>query len=169
MSWSDVVSIVGALGVGSFIGQYLIGSQQRRQVRSDVLKHLSDAETARWAGGTTPAPNFTESMRELETAALIARVPRRVIAHYKVFAYCARWLSQASWDDDPDPEYGGGINGEFADLVRAAAGEVSRVTWAPWWGRVGMKRRLAKRRTEAGHIERIESTLARAEKYLADY
>lgn len=92
MDISGVVSVVGALGIGSFIGQYLIGSQQRRQVRSEVLKHLSDAETARWAGESTPIPNFTESMRELETAALIARVPRRAVAHYKMFAHCAKWL-----------------------------------------------------------------------------
>jgi hypothetical protein len=149
---SSFASIIGALGIGSFVGQYLIGSQQRRQIRSEVLRQLSHAESARWAGSSNYL-SFTEAIRELETAALIARVPRKVIANYTLFAYAARTLSEEDAEENPDQEFGGGINAHFGDLVRAAASEVSRSVWSPWIGRLGAGHRMKQQRNQAAQIE----------------
>ncbi|MDV8071160.1 hypothetical protein R4P64_32090 [Rhodococcus sp. IEGM 1366] len=147
------------MGIGSFVGQYLIGSQQRRQLRSEVLKHLAHTETARWAPEEPGNPKFRESMRELETAAMISRIPRKVVDQYKVFAYVAWWLSQESWDDHPFSETGGGlIESDFADIVRDVAAELSRSAWSPWAVKVNQNSRLKK--NDLG-VEAIDNTRVR--------
>lgn len=161
MDISGIASVIGALGIGSFAGQYLIGAQQRRQFRSEVLRQLAHTESSRWAN-EQQVPPFLESIRELETAALIARVPEKVVVHYKIFATTAWWLSRASWEEDSDEEYGGGIDGHFADLVRGAANELSRSVWSPWTSRVGRAGRLKTRRGLAEQISGASSYLARA-------
>jgi hypothetical protein len=42
-------------------------------------------------------------MRTLQTAALIARLPRDVVWEYAVLAQTARWVSEQNWERDPDP------------------------------------------------------------------
>lgn len=167
MDISGIASIIGALGIGSFVGQYLIGSQQRRQLRSEVLKHLAHTENARWAPDESGDPKFRESMRELETAAMVARIPRKVIDQYKVFAYAAWWLSRESWDSHPFSESGGGlIAGDFAAIVRDAAAEVSKSAWSPWAAKFGQAPRLKTNDQAVAVIDdsRVRSNMERARK-----
>jgi len=169
MDPATVVSIISALGIGSFVGQYLIGSRERRQLRSDVLTQLSYAETARWAGHSKPpTPDFNTSIRDLETAALIARVPRKAVMHYKRLAYTGWWLSVDDAESNPDHEFAGGIDGDLANLIRAAAAEVSHVVWSPWLGRMRLSRRLQKQDQTVRTIDSggVKHTYARAGEHL---
>lgn len=167
---SSVVSVLGALGIGSFVGQYLIGSQQRREVRGAVLRHLEQAESARWAGEAHPpgSPTLQTAMRDLETAALIARIPRKAVMHYKLLAYTGWFLSSDDAEQNPDAEYAGGINGDFANIIRAAAGEVSRLVWSPWLGRLGLTTRLNAQLKAVDAIDDagVKNLLKYARKYL---
>ncbi|HEY0227316.1 MAG TPA: hypothetical protein VGC05_13195, partial [Mycobacterium sp.] len=128
------VPLLGALGVGSVIGNYIGAGSARREVRSGVLKSMAATESRRWAG-TSDYRDFVIAVRDLETAALIARVPRHAVRHYLVLAEAARHLSDASFEQfgGGDELGAGGIDGYFADVVRAAAEAITRLAWRPWW------------------------------------
>ena len=148
MNWSVVGSIVGALGVGLLVTQYVLGGQARREVRSAVLRQLAEVEIARWAGppGEVDLLGFRETVRELETAALIARIPRRAVVHYLVCAYASRWASEEFYERHGDEEVGGILPTDIYNVVRDAAETVSRLAWSPWFSRIGLRRRIKKQR-----------------------
>lgn len=153
---ANLVSLAGALGLGSVLGQFLMAGGQRRQTRAEVLRALGDVESSRWAGDEKPAMPFSVAMRELDTAALLARVPREAVVHYKLLAQAGFWASVESWEQYPDPEFGGGIETDLATIIREAAAEISSLVWRPWVGRVGLRRRIRVREARVGAIENQE-------------
>lgn len=165
MDVATVVALIGALGIGSIVGQYVAGAGQRRQTRAEVLRALGRVESARWAGPDEPEVPFRQAIRELETAALLARLPRDLIVHYKVLAQAGHWLSTESWDEYPDPEFGGGIEGHFADVIWDAAADVSQLAWRPWLGRVRIHRRIRERDSRAKEIDdaKVQRELKRSQ------
>ncbi|MCZ4277744.1 hypothetical protein [Rhodococcoides yunnanense] len=143
MDISGVALIIGALGIGSFAGQYLIGSQQRRQLRSAVLRHLARTEDNRWNGtSSTDASRrqFDDSVRDLVTAAIVARVPRRPLMLYLELATAARNMSDEDVDANPAQDEAGIIHPGLNRCVRAAATALSGLMWSPWLARVRMKK-----------------------------
>jgi len=74
---------------------------------------------------------FQTSMRKLQTAALVARLPRDAVWEYAVLAQAARWLSEEEWERTGDPETGGGIDGYLAEAAREAARAVAAIAWSP--------------------------------------
>ena len=76
-------------------------------------------------------PPFQEASRGLQTAALIAQIPRPVVKRYLELAQAGSWASRDSWESDHDPEFGGGIDATLADCIRLAATAVADVVWAP--------------------------------------
>jgi hypothetical protein len=163
-----LVSILSALGIGSFIGQYFSGAHQRRTIRSEVLANLAKVEDARWAREEPHEPPFQEAMHNLETSALIARIPRKAIVHYRALAYAAWWMSTESFDEGDDPRYAGGISGNLANATRVAAGEISRLAWSPWTARIQMNKRLREQTTAAAAITDtgVSRTLQRAREHV---
>ncbi|OZD06445.1 hypothetical protein CH275_09485 [Rhodococcus sp. 06-235-1A] len=173
MDISGVASIIGALGIGSFAGQYLIGSQQRRQLRSEVLRHLANTERTRWAGALSSDPSFQQfkdSIRELETAAIIARVPRRPLRLYIQLATAARLMSDDDVEEKDGQEEAGGISTALSRCVRSSAAQLSRLMWSPWLARACMKRRTNEIEREAqGLDEAVVSAVDRAKKFHTYY
>lgn len=160
-----IASVISALGIGSFIGQYLIGAQQRRQLRSEVLRHLAQTETVRWANGVSNGPGFRESIRELEAAAMVSQIPQRVVKQYTIFAYTAWWLSVENWEESSgNEEEAGHIDGQLAELAQEAAVELSAAAWSPWTSKFRRGSRLKKRISRAESIDNLHVTgsLARA-------
>jgi hypothetical protein len=167
---ATVVSLIGALGIGSVAGQYAASGGQRRQTRADVLKALHHTERARWVNGEPDDPPFPAAMRELETAALLARIPREGVLDYKVLAYAAFWSSGEAFEElseDDAEQYGGGIESKFATLVREAAEDLSKLVWSPWLARPGLGRRIANREARYGGLAegREKAALNRARQY----
>lgn len=165
---ATVASLVGALGVGSVLGQWLSGGRDRRAARAAVLDALREVETARWAPAKPEKPTFVQATRELETAALLARIPRKYVRFYLHVADAAHTLSQQSWDDYPDEEDGGGaISAVFADAVREAARLVTDVTWSPYVLRVRYPVRLARLDKTMNAIEdqQVKREIERARSY----
>lgn len=129
---TEVVAILGVLGVGSILGQYVGSSKDRREARAGVLSALAEVESGRWVGANSKTPDeFRSSLRSLQTAALIARLPRDAVWEYAVLGQAARWLSDEQWEREPDPELGGHINGYLAEAVREAARAIVVMAWAP--------------------------------------
>jgi hypothetical protein len=96
-----------------------------------VLTALADAESARWAGpDLKTSAEFQISLREFHTAALVARLPRGAVWEYAVLAQAARWVSQESWERDPDPDTGGGIDGYLAEATPEAARALAVIAWS---------------------------------------
>ena len=138
-------------------------------MRSEVLRHLSSTEHARWAGPSSsdpPLSQFTDSIRELETAAIIARVPRRPLVLYVHLASAARNLSDTDVEEEQGWDESGGIEPELSRFVRTAASEVSRLIWSPWLVRAGMSRR-------SKHVEqmvfRLDALIVAAVKHVKEF
>jgi len=47
---TEVVAVIGVLGVGSILGQYVGSSKDRREARAGVLSALAETESGRWVG-----------------------------------------------------------------------------------------------------------------------
>lgn len=142
----EIVSVVGALGLGSVLGQYLASSKDRREVRARVLSAIAEVEESRWVGeGTATSAQFQAALRNLQAAALVARLPRHAVREYAVLAQAARWLSQEEWDRLGDPEIGGGIDARLSDATREAAKAVAELVWS-WKATHKWRWRRSKRR-----------------------
>jgi hypothetical protein len=128
---SSTVALLGALGAGSVLGQYVGSAKDRREARANVLAALAQTESTRWAGEDTASESeFLNAMRTLQTAAFVARLPRGMVWEYAALTQAARWLSVEEWDRTGDPEFGGGIDAYLADAVREAARAIAVVTWS---------------------------------------
>ncbi|MFL5902022.1 MAG: hypothetical protein ACJ75S_12610 [Solirubrobacterales bacterium] len=62
----------------------------------------------------------------------MAGVNRALIDQYILFACAGRHLSDISFERNPDPEFGGGIDSTFAGLIEDGAAAVMDFTWRPW-------------------------------------
>jgi hypothetical protein len=68
---TEIVTVLGVLGVGSILGQYVVSSKDRRETRARVLTALADAESARWVGPDSKTrAEFQTSLRESQTAVM---------------------------------------------------------------------------------------------------
>jgi hypothetical protein len=137
--------------VGTVTGQWVGATKDRRAARAEALKALAEVENARWAGTPEAAhPTFRRVLRDLQTAALVARLPRPIVDTYLVLATAGHSLSQQDAEVTPDPEYAGGIDAHLDDLIQDAARLVTDVAWSNgglrWFRRVHMrhKRLLAR-------------------------
>lgn len=141
MDAAVIVSLVGALGLGSIIERLVGGGRQRRELRAQVLAALAECERVRWV--TLPrdqeADRFGAAMSSFEVAALVARVPRSVVGQYSALSWAAYSLSFA---DAERRDGRGAIDARFADLVRGSATLCVGCVWRPWWTRLSVRRRI---------------------------
>ncbi|WP_100514693.1 hypothetical protein [Mycobacteroides abscessus] len=169
MGPQEVVSLLGAVGAGSVIGNWFGGSRSRRELRSGVLNAIAVTETKRWASDPDSSDfgDFVTAIRDLETAALIARMPRQAVHHYVVFARAARLLSDDNVEYLPGEEdFWGPIDGYFDTLVRDFAEVLTRLVWRPWWTRLRLLLDLSILRSRALEFDdqRIRHKLASAQR-----
>lgn len=166
-----IPSIVGGGFIGSLATHYLTTGRERREIRSEVLHKLSDTEQKRWAG-LYKRDQFRDALRDLETAALIARLPRDLVLLYKLLAQTARNLSEADIEDDPTKHeaFAGGIDGKFATIVRDTAADMSRAIWAPFITRISLPRTIRRLEKRALDTETdTERTFLAAAADFSDY
>jgi hypothetical protein len=152
---AQAVAVLGALGLGSILGQYIGASKDRRASRADVLSALANTEADRWVGPDKPSwGEFQTSMRKFQTAALIARLPREAVWEYGVLAQAARWCSQESWEQTGDPDTGGGVDVHLSSATREAARTIAVIAWS--WGPTHTWRwRRAKKRINE-HLTKLQ-------------
>ncbi|MHA6626250.1 hypothetical protein ACU61A_12515 [Pseudonocardia sichuanensis] len=126
-----VVSVLGALGIGSVIGQWVAGGKDRRAARAAVLDKLGAVEAARWFGSdrTADSEKLVAAIRELETAALVARVPRAAVVPYAQLAAAGLWYMHDEVERTGDDDYAA-ISMPVSDTIAGAAEVVSRAAWS---------------------------------------
>ena len=73
---------------------------------------------------------FRDAVRELEIAALLARIPRRPVRIYLVLAQTAYWESKQDYEESGGAPESGGVDVALAQLTRAGAGLVIEAIWA---------------------------------------
>ncbi|GAB5902528.1 hypothetical protein [Mycobacteroides chelonae] len=157
MDFLQWVPLLGALGLGSVIGNYVGAGKARREVRSAVLTALATTENTRWAGpGVPDSPPFHSAIRDLETAALIARIPRPAVQQYVLLlADAARRYSLEDFEEKGgDEDMGAGaVHSELVDVVQESAEIITQLTWRPWWSRARYRVHLRKLRERAAGID----------------
>lgn len=153
MDFSMVASLIGAFGIGSILTQYLANGHDRRETRGAVLKTVRTIENCRWArhsDAPSAADEFAGYVRDLQAGAIVAIVPRQLATDYAVYVTAAHHLSVLGVDEgDPDDDTAGGIPADLAEVVTAAADELSAYLWSPNRTRIRLKQRLADRRDRA--------------------
>jgi hypothetical protein len=133
MSIDAATLIGGALGgaVAQSVFTPLFGQRhERRDLRAGVIRSLAELQRTRWAPHSKS--KFRHAVTDLRTAALVAGGNRALIEEYISLACAGRTLSERSFDENPDPEFGGGIDIGMADLISEAAAAVMDFTWHPW-------------------------------------
>lgn len=130
----DAATLVGGALGGAVVQSVLtplIGQRhERRDLRAGVVRSLAELQRTRWAPHSKE--KFRRAVTDLRTAALVAGVNRALIEEYISFACAGRALSERSFEENPDPEFGGGIDVGMADLIADAAAAVLDFTWHPW-------------------------------------
>jgi hypothetical protein len=137
----------GALGgavASSVLGPLIGQRRERRDLRADVLRRVSAVEQAKWA--PTPLEHFREAIVALRAAALVAQVHRELVEEYAYPASVGWAESLKSWDDDPDPEYGGYVDGTLADLIHDESQLLVDHVWHPLRSQLAVRRRRARLR-----------------------
>ncbi|ODR16908.1 hypothetical protein BHQ23_28320 [Mycobacterium gordonae] len=83
-------------------------------------------------------PTFQIAIRDLETAALIARISRPAVQQYLLLADAARRYSLEDYDiKGGDEEIAAGmINSDLGNVVQESAEIVTQLAWRPWWSRI---------------------------------
>jgi hypothetical protein len=77
---TEIVTVLACLGSDQSWVKYVASSKDRHETRARVLTALADAESARWVGADSKThAEFQTSLRELQTAALVARLPRDAV------------------------------------------------------------------------------------------
>lgn len=170
MDVSTLASLLAALGTGGAIGQYVGAAGARREIRSAFLRAIAIVEEARFsrAPNGEDFPAFVTAIRDLETAGLLARIPRRAVQHYVVLARAARYSSGDAVEFDPvDQEFWGSIAPSFDTLLRDTAEILTRLAWNPWKSQLTLDRQLKKLRNRALRLDNrsIKHHLALAQKY----
>lgn len=164
MDLATLASLLTAVGVSGLVVNWVAEGKARRQFRGDALKVLTEVESRRWAGQQHSYREFARSLNDLQTAALVARIPRRAVHQYLILADVARRVSDDSFKElDEDFDAGaGGINSQFASLVRDTADVIARLAWEPTKSRFWLTEDLKKIRTkvESVHDDDVLSHLA---------
>lgn len=153
---SSIVQLLGAGTIGGVLTQYISRAAERRGARARVVQTLSAVELSRWAGSEPEdGKDFNHAATELVSAAMVAGMPRALVSEYLTLARAALWESQKSWNEYPDPETGGGIPLEFADVVQLSARHLASALWHPYWARLFQQRRLAEVRRAIAGSDRV--------------
>jgi hypothetical protein len=154
-----VVSVLGALGIASIVSQWFSSGKDRRAARAAVLSHLGAVEAGRWANLDDDLGEqyvrLRAAIRELETAALIARVPRRPVVLYAQLALAAFWHTRGELEKYEEPE-ASSLPTEYSNIVHSAAELVSRAAWsspATRWVWLRWRQRRVARRLRGMHYD----------------
>lgn len=142
-----ITALLGSLGVGTTIGQYVAGGRDRREVRSSALTALSAVELARFV----PSPGtLHDAVRDLEAACLVARVSRVAVDRYTSSVY--EMHRHCDLQDSGDDDIGFFINpsdeesNELDRLARVSAEDIVALLWSPWFARSRQALRRISRR-----------------------
>lgn len=161
IEWRPIISSLGVGGAfGGIFGNWIGRSSERRKIRSGVLSAIAKVEDRRWSENPDGEdyPALRTAIYKLEAAAVVARIPRRALAHYVVLASAAHSLSAENWY----PELGGTLDQYFGATIQDAAEVLVALVWHPWRGRLALRLRLGILRRRIYQIVHDDPKMIRA-------
>jgi hypothetical protein len=138
-----ITSLLSGLA-GSIITTYGQGARERRKARADTREAIRNADRLAADPPNVPFQTFTAALDSLETAAVIARLPRALIRVHR--DACERYwvLAQEQWHvavgqlSPGSPLSGINYKGprelECWQVAHQAADLLASATWHPWIG-----------------------------------
>lgn len=147
MDFSELVQLLGAVGVGGIVVQYLSRSAERRQARGQVREALSEVERLRWTFDLRVDDwrEFRGALRSFVSAALVAGMPRRLVDRYERMAQVSRSVTarmlKAQNVTSADQVT---INAELSECIERTHELVADYLWRPVRSRLLLKRGLKK-------------------------
>lgn len=154
------IQLLGVFGLGSLLTMAVSMREQKRQFRASVITAVGRVEDARWA--SEASSNFSTAAHELQTAALMAGLPREVVQAYLILAQAAFSESWADFEEKGvEGLYPGSIHPDHSNIVRRAAELIIQQVWSPWrsllWWRRGEALKLV---AEAERIPKFARRVA---------
>lgn len=144
MDGTVLVSLLGALGVGSLVTQWISTNAERRRYRADALRSLRGLGLWAWSKGPDDDEGLVHlesAVTELRAAALIARVPRAPVEVYGVLVQYANAESGINARGAAGSH--GSIPRDLGVCLADAADIVAMCIWNPLWSRPRVRSRLA--------------------------
>ncbi|MFF7447456.1 MULTISPECIES: hypothetical protein [unclassified Streptomyces] len=138
-----VLQLFGAGSVGAVVSQYVSTAPERRQARAAARTAMTALEEAVWSSGDPEEwRRLRRAVHAFESAAMIAGVPREVSDWYARTRVALYSASRRSFEQDPDPEYGGGLPTRYVRGLNAATEVVHYALWHPLRSRLFWRARL---------------------------
>ncbi|MGW7138820.1 hypothetical protein [Streptomyces xanthophaeus] len=127
-----ILQLLGAGSVGAVITQYVGAGAERRQARAAVRSAMTVLDEAVWSQGDIAEwGQLRKAVHAFESAAMIAGVRREVSSWYVTTRVAFYYESKRSYEQHPDPDYGGGISSQYARGLDEATSVVHRALWHP--------------------------------------
>ncbi|UFR03190.1 hypothetical protein KBP30_19270 [Streptomyces sp. Go40/10] len=158
-----LLQILGAGSVGGLVTQYVSAGPERRQARAAARSAMSALEEAVWSEGRQEEwAKLRSAQHAFEAAALIAGVPQEVSDWYVKTRAAIYMESRRSWEQYPDPEYGGGVNVKYLRALNEATALVYEALWHPHRSKLLWRRRLKAARARGRAVVADSSVALRA-------
>jgi hypothetical protein len=145
-----VLQLLGAGSAGAVVAQYVSAAPERRQARAAARTAMTTLEEAVWSQGDPEEwRRLRRAVHAFESAAMIAGVPREVSEWYTRTRVAFYLESRRSFEEYPDPEYGGGLATRYVRGLNAASEVVYHSLWHPQRSRLLWKARLKRAMADA--------------------
>jgi hypothetical protein len=145
-----VLQLLGAGSVGAVVAQYVSAAPERRQARAAARTAMTALEEAVWSQGDPEEwRRLRRAVHTFESAAMIAGVPRDVSEWYTRTRVAFYLESRRSYEQRPDPEYGGGLTTRHVRGLNAASEVVYQALWHPQRSRLFSRVRLRRAMADA--------------------
>ncbi|MEU8666100.1 hypothetical protein R1Y80_09560 [Streptomyces sp. JL1001] len=157
-----ILQLLGAGSVGAVVTQYVGAGPERRQARAAVRSAMTELEEAIWSQGESGEwPRLRKSVHAFESAAMVAGVPLEISSWYVTTRVAFYYESRRSYEEHPDPEFGGGVNSAYARGLNKATDVVYQALWYPQRSRLLWRRRLKAAKAAARLASADSPTLLR--------
>lgn len=129
-TWATLVSSLGAAIIGGLVAALVTQRRERLQARAEVRRWLTKVET--WMYGPGNYREFVRGLAAVEASAILAGVPRAVVADYTTAAEQRRRSTRYEEDVGPNGESGWVIShGPVTEAHEAALKRCGRLPLAP--------------------------------------
>lgn len=134
-TWATLLSSLAAAVVGGLVAPLITQRRERLEARAEVRRALTEVEALRF--DQDRYQEFMRAVAAFEAGAILAGLPRRVVAAYIKAVHAHRDATRFEQGIGPNGEDGWSISyGPVTDAHERAVEKVGRCLWHPWIERV---------------------------------